>query len=552
MMERVRELIGNRQPGYNGEIRLDCPFENHKSEKPFAINPEKKLALCFACGSSWNFKQLEEELNGETILSISDGFNSGSVQSSPRQISSGLSTSIGSVQNGGGDLQETLENKTVEDFWQERGFDPETVPCDYGEVRHGDLRYIRIFGEDRNSYQDRALGLGPKYKIPAGGTGFYYFGTRESPICAIGEGPLDALALCSAGFGFTVAALGTNGAAQEKLAYELLPARTVVLCLDNDFAGYQATQKAADTLRSYGHKVLLLDIPEPFKDPAEVWADDRDKAIDWVTDFLDEISKSGDSSYLESMFSGEFEELPTFTSGLDQLDSLLKGGYRPGIHLIAAEPKAGKSAFVQHLARLWASQGYKVLQHSTELPKRQIWARIAAPYLDEEWWRIEQNPEIAIGHTGLDEVKRLSENLRVVVSTSIDEMVVAAEDCDIVLLDYLQALNEVQDDPRLAINKLIRVLTKMSVEDGKLLIVVSELGRHAYRRDKDGLKPHIGPDSFKETGRIEYAVQSALSLIRGEGSELINMHLMLNTRGQQGKFYVRGHLENNTFEDYYM
>lgn len=528
-MSGVRELIGNRQPGYNGEIRLDCPFENHKSEKPFSINPNKQTALCFACGRGWGFQQLEEELNG------SKGIDETTIRD----------TSFDTSTDGG-------EERTVEDFWRGRGFDPDTVPCDYGEVRHGDLRYIRIFGQDRSSYQDRALGPGPKYLTPEGGAGLYYFGDKQSPICGVCEGPLDALALRSAGFKFTVASLGATNAGSEKLAYELLPPRTVVLCLDNDFAGYQATQKAADTLRSYGHKVLLLDIPEPFKDPSEVWANDRDKAIDWVEGFLSNLAKTGDSSYLETMFSGDFEELETFSTGLEQLDGLLKGGYRPGIHLIAAEPKAGKSALVQHLARLWAGRGYKVLQHSTELPKRQIWARIAAPYLDEEWWRIEQNPKIAKGHERLGEVISLSENLRVLVSTSIDEMVVAAKDCDVVLLDYIQALNEVQDDPRLAINKLIRVLTKMSVEDGKLLIVVSELGRHAYRRDRDGIKPQIGPDSFKETGRLEYACQSALSLLRGEGSELIQMHLMLNTRGNQGKFYVRGHLENNTFEDHYL
>lgn len=552
-MGGINKLIGNRQPGYNGEIRLDCPFENHKSEKPFSVNLENKAALCFACGRGWNFEQLEEELNACDRLQSLEiweerqrGRNALSSQMAGKSQRSRVSDETDQ------EFGKSESGITVEDFWRERGYDPETVPCDYGEVRHGDLRYIRIFGNNRDSYQDRTLGPGPKYLTPEGGSGFYYFGDRQSSICAIGEGPLDALGLYSGGFSFTVASLGANGAAQEKLAYELLPPRTVVLCLDNDFAGYQATQKAADTLRTYGHKVLLLDIPEPFKDPAEIWANDRDKAIDWIEGFLDAIAKTGDSTYLETMFSGEFKELETFSTGLEQLDGLLKGGYRPGIHLVAAEPKAGKSAFIQHLARLWASQGYKVLQHSTELPKRQIWARIASPYLERDWWEIEQNPEIVKDDERLAHVLSLSENLRVLVSTSIDEMVVAAEDCDIILLDYLQALNEVQDDPRLAINKLIRVLTKLSIEDGKLLVVVSELGRHAYRRDKDGIKPPISPDSFKETGRIEYAIQSALSLIRGEGSELIQMHLMLNTRGQPGKFYVRGHLENNTFEDHYI
>lgn len=530
MREAVRRLLGEKRPDRRGEVRLDCPFEDHgKSEEPFSVNTRTGKAQCFACGRKF-----------PTLTALAVALE----QVSPEEDSAVPD----SEPTGNREVPGTI--LTAEWFWSARGYDPAGPEgVDWGEVEHDGIPFIRIYGHGGlDNFQDRNLtDAGKRYWLPPGGVDLLYFGDSDAPEAWVGEGPMDALALWSAGAPLAVAGLGADGAASEALAFRLRPSRTVFLALDQDLAGYQAAQKARATLPRFGHRVVPLEW-DTHKDPGEWWAEDEEGFTAWVRRTREQYSGS-DAPYVRALARGERGDLPVYPTGLDRLDALLNGGYRPGIHLLAAEPKAGKSALVQHLARTWAAAGLRVLQNSTELPKRQVWARIAAPLVGEPWTALEDRPDLLAPamDRGLED---LAKNLRVVNGFTAAEMEHAMQDRDVLLLDYVQAMDEVQDDPRLGVNKLLRALTRLSVEQGKVIIAVSEFGRHAYRKDQRGNRPRIDVSAYKETGRLEYAVQSALHLVRAEGSRVVEGHLAMNTRGKSGRIFLLSDLGMNTFEDY--
>lgn len=69
----------------------------------------------------------------------------------------------------------------------------------------------------------------------------------------------------------------------------------------------------------------------------------------------------------------------TLSTGIADLDRLLGGGLRPGqLVVIGARPGVGKSVLITDLARAATTRGARVLLHSLEMPREEVWARHAA------------------------------------------------------------------------------------------------------------------------------------------------------------------------------
>jgi replicative DNA helicase len=338
----------------------------------------------------------------------------------------------------------------------------------------------------------------------------------------------------------------------DKLAYRLR-GKTAIFVLDRDFAGYSAAKKAPKTYEEFGARTLVQELPnEAGKDPGQWWEKNPDGLREWIAEIRQRWLSEGDIGFVTELFDPSTAQLPTLPTGITELDKLLKGGYAPGLHIVAGEPAAGKSALVQYLTRTWANAGHRVLEVSTELPPRQVWARIISPVVGIDWNELEATPGKFSYVRDNAKVGQLASMISVLGNVSIAEISLAATRYDIIVIDYLQAMSEVQEDPRLAINKLLRELTNLSLNQGKVIILVSEYGRHVYRRNADGSKPTPDKTSYKESGSIEYRAQSALNLVRGEGSKIMEGHLVKNTRGFEGRFFMKVSLESNMFEDYYV
>lgn len=81
---------------------------------------------------------------------------------------------------------------------------------------------------------------------------------------------------------------------------------------------------------------------------------------------------------------------PKITTGLRDLDSILRGGLSSGsISAVAARPSMGREEFAMHVAFRAAKQGYGVIYFSFERPRHAIALYALADLLDVDsgWWR---------------------------------------------------------------------------------------------------------------------------------------------------------------------
>lgn len=117
-------------------------------------------------------------------------------------------------------------------------------------------------------------GITPKYRYEAGfEKSACLFGLWRLPKAVrqvvLVEGTLDTVWLQEAGHP-AAAILGSSLSAAQIHLLQLRNIRTVVMCLDNDAAGKEATVRAAAMLRASGFWVFRTKLPARFKDIQEV------------------------------------------------------------------------------------------------------------------------------------------------------------------------------------------------------------------------------------------------------------------------------------------
>lgn len=78
------------------------------------------------------------------------------------------------------------------------------------------------------------------------------------------------------------------------------------------------------------------------------------------------------------------EQRPRISTGLHELDVMLKGGIFPELYLLCAESGTGKSAFTQCLAESVAKAGHDVIYFALEMGRREIYARGVSRLMYEE------------------------------------------------------------------------------------------------------------------------------------------------------------------------
>jgi len=204
---------------------------------------------------------------------------------------------------------------------------------------------------------------------------------------------------------------------------------------------------------------------------------------------------------------------PAVPTGLPSLDDLLAGGAR-GVTLLAAPTGKGKTGFAIQMVRT-VSLRQLVLYVSTELSRRQVIARFAAPALGS--WRgiFEAGPE-----AGPAIAKAIScFDLRVVQCSDVQELAsllrriaASAKRTPFLVVDYLQGFIRGADvDRRLAVGALSDVLTCWSRDTGAAALVVSSVARSMYAGNADkSAGDFVG--AAKESGDLEFDAANVLFL----------------------------------------
>lgn len=262
-----------------------------------------------------------------------------------------------------------------------------------------------IIPTSKNSYLARAINQNTDEKYKAIKVGkSHIFNSKilseecDEPIFIV-EGEIDALSIIEVG-GKAIGLGGTSNT--ELLKRELVKEKKkfqapLILCLDNDDAGNEASKKIEEFLTEMG--IIFINgsktVLGNFKDPNEALVKDRDffakavkalaedkKSFENAKSKAQEAFEKGREEYIRAhrdriadaciSFYKEKKSIPT---KFHTLDEFLDGGLHAGLYVLAAASGAGKTTLALQIADNIARGGQDVLFFSGEMTIQEIVAK---------------------------------------------------------------------------------------------------------------------------------------------------------------------------------
>lgn len=259
-------------------------------------------------------------------------------------------------------------------------------------------------------------------------------------------------------------------------------------------------------------------------------------------------------------------------TGIAPLDALLIDGMAPGVHVLMAQPGAGKSALALQVSMNVATAGGNVLYCSLEMTRQQCLARCCSAltkrvsgltdFYWSGWERMgRQAQRKASRYRFADELDRLeflsgqpavtalrelyrtcpgltfADGKDVDGVTSLSQTVAEAAGAglDLLVVDYLQRVRPPESaregDRYRQVTEVSNSLTAMTKDLRIPALVISSMNREAMNSDR----PTIG--GARGSGDIEYDAVTLWQLRRGreppleDGSRIVELHLTKNRRG---------------------
>lgn len=388
-----------------------------------------------------------------------------------------------------------------------------------------------IIPTSEGGYTARAAGDGvePRFrKMKEGPAGLFNPGALYDPEgrpVFVVEGEFDALAVLEVG-GLAVAlgSVGNKGKLLE-LAAQRKPSGTLILALDNDDAGQDASLLLSEALQGLSVPFVVSDIARGYKDASEAISDKREVFAQNVLLAEQEAVSNPDGvgRYMDGPME---EELKGFRAGafrrtgFEVLDDEA-GGIYPGLYVLGAISSLGKTTFLHQMADQMAGAGHHVLYFSLEQSRLELVsksiARIAAQRAFKPCF---SSLDIRIGRGGENALEGLPGAFKAYRGLVGDRLSIieGGFDCDVgsirdyvkgycdrfrvkpvVIVDYLQILQggDERASSRERTDSSVIGLKRLSRELELPVFVVSSVNRANY------LAP-IDFESFKESGGIEY------------------------------------------------
>lgn len=270
---------------------------------------------------------------------------------------------------------------------------------------------------------------------------------------------------------------------------------------------------------------------------------------------------------------------PPVPSTIPELDRMLRGGFRPGVHFIGGNTGAGKSAFCLWMAERIAQsddpdtgQPTGVTYVSLELGMPEVRARMGSrlsyavdglerwSWADFEELGRKQAAAIADGTYAPDrdpvyssdlELMTRCPNLRIVDAisdggaSSLTRICMEIAECGshggrALFLDYLQCIDAPpgQDEAE-ALRDSVRAVNLAAIRAGVAVVAISAVSRakgSEMRKGKSGDNP--GADIFRGSSWIEYTGLTAFALVRREDAARtgdfveVGLYPVKNRRGE--------------------
>lgn len=428
-----------------------------------------------------------------------------------------------------------------------------------------------IFPTSERTYTARATDSNTdiKFKAMKYGNHAPFFGQNkalEYEYIFVCEGETDALSIAECGF-FNVLALG--GVSNANKFVNLMKKQNrpykIILILDNDRAGNQATSKIYEALTKEKIKCIKVENLSA-KDPNELLQQDKKRLEEILLTHqanFEEIYTEQQAMLEPGNILKTIKEMfnplavpPKTATGFKQLDYKLFGGLPAGLIFLGAETGAGKTTFCYQMAEQMSAQGTTVLYFSLEMSKRALVAKSFSRHSRVKansiiYGKYHGDKEIAESVT--DKVIKNLSNLKIYETAPNGDPLTAQHICSItrneqerngnnslvVIVDFLQLLAPTEDNffsDKQKTDTDLRELIKLKTECNIPVICISALNRKAYEESSK----ETSLANFKESGSIEYLAELALVLKKnntsyGEGMEGITLKSLKNRYGGQLK-----------------
>lgn len=268
----------------------------------------------------------------------------------------------------------------------------------------------------------------------------------------------------------------------------------------------------------------------------------------------------------------DFADPPTvMPTKIGPLDKMLSGGMAPGLHVLMAQPGAGKSALALFMSVLSARSGARVLFASTEMTRQQCIARCSAlvahmtdgltEFSWSDWERMgaDARRELrrydltdpldqldALGSyaavRAMRELRRGCPGLAIADGEEVASVealcatarVMRSSGMDLLVVDYLQRLRPPEDakdaDQYRQVTETSRMLAAVAKELSLPILVVSSMNREGAASKRATMAGARG------SGDVEYDAVSIWHLVRpdeqpSKATRLLELNVTKNRRG---------------------
>ena len=552
-----------------------CPFcrsgtgTNHTAA--FSINRDGQHYKCFACGEYGDIFDLISKIENIPINSaqlfqkaydlFSVDIDEESNFSKPKNEKEKRLTK--GKKNYSQYLKKCKTNVYKTQYFLERGLSWETVD-DYDLGYDVEKKQIIIpydksmtYYIGRNTYKDKQKRGYFKPKSEEAGEEPLYNGNAlygDGSYVFVVEGQLDALSLIEIG---EKSVIGLNSSQNiQKLVNQLKNRpvdKTLILALDNDEAGHNATKKLVQELEQMNILYLCSEICGKYKDPNEALCKERDnfiadinRAIENSSDvesYTNQLNEKNRQEYINTASAlvalRDFVDgikgkayIPPVPTGYKNLDMALDDGLYEGLYVIGAISSLGKPTFVLQMCDQIAASGKDVLIFSLEMSKAELVAKSISrlSYIN--------NPKHAKSTRGITSCKKIQmysqedrENINKSVSSygkfanhiyisegmgnittdkireTVETHIRVTGNQPIVVVDYLQIIAplDVRMNDKQNIDRAVFELKRLSRTYKIPVIAISSLNRGSYTSD-------ICMAAFKESGAIEYSSDVLIGL----------------------------------------
>ena len=367
--------------------------------------------------------------------------------------------------------------------------------------------------------------------------------TEASRPIFVVEGEFDALSIIDVGGEAVALGSVTNTNLLLKILKRYVLPQPVLVALDNDEPGKKASEEIVNGLKEIGITSYKVNLNSQYKDANEFLNADR-KLFKLAVEKAENMGLEFEKYQIEreSVFyflGGFFDRIENrrnsafFSTGFNSFDSILCGGFHPGLYVIGSISSLGKTTFCLQMADRIAQQNKDVLIFSLEMSRDEIiaknlsrltflnsglvYGKTTRDILDGFHYSKDYKDDIkficdiaydcsdylnnlyvieGVGNVGINEIReRVRNHIRV------------TKNVPFVLIDYLQIVApiDIRATDKQNVDKTVLELKRLSRDFGISILCVSSFNRDSY------MSP-VNLSSFKESGAIEYSSDVLIGL----------------------------------------